>query len=176
MHWVEIKGGIFMQFQEIYERTKYAFEHDEVRELLEGKNGYEYQAPMYPVSLPTCIEFILRDGIYPLYRETGSQQVVDQFCQAIKGMVGSEDAITVWWATSVLFSQKNQESGSWIKVKAPFLVADSFWKLLGEVLPTHKSEMAVTFSYLGNGEDYGLWSDVLRMSYLLNEDYNIQLL
>ena len=161
-----------MQFQEIYACTKKAFEKGEVRELLEGKNNYNYQAPMYPVSLPTCIEFVLRDGIYPLYKETLDSKIVEQYHEALKNMIVSEDVVTVWWATSILFSQKNREKEG----KSPFSVADDLWPMLRTRLPMLEESLLNNFKYLGGNFYAGLWGDVLRINDLLRTDHGICLL
>lgn len=162
-----------MQFQDIYKMTEQAFKHDEVFELLMGKNNYEYQAPMYPVSLPTCIEFVLRDGIYPLYKNTDKkEEILQSYCNALIRMIDSGDAVTVWWATSILFSQKNRES----EEKSSFKAADKFWDTLGVVLPKYKDELSRLQIYQGRGCSQGLWSDILRINHLLLKKYDIQII
>lgn len=162
-----------MQFQDIYKMTQYAFEHNEVSELLMGKKNYEYQAPMYPVSLPTCIEFVLRDGIYPLYKNVDNKKtVIQSYCDALMQMIQSNDPITVWWATSILFSQKNREE----KDKSPFEVADKFWAELKKELIQYKEKLSHLQIYQGAGCSQGLWSDVLRINRLLLKKYDIQIM
>lgn len=165
-----------MQFNEIYDKTKYAFEHDEVYALLTGKDNYNYQAPMYPVSLPTCIEFVLRDGIYPLYRESKDQKIIEDYCEALMHMIKSDDAVAVWWATSILYMQKINETAEWMKNNAPFEITSDFWNELGQILPKHKIALMKNFDYQGNGEEYGLWSDILRINRLLLKKYAVRMI
>ena len=87
-----------MQFNEIFEKTKYAFEHDEVFELLMGEKGYAYQAPMVPVSIPTHDEHIFGRGVFPYYNSANTQkksEIRTQIVNAIKRMIYSDIDLSV---------------------------------------------------------------------------------
>lgn len=164
-----------MNFVEIFEKTKYAFEHDEVYELLTGKKDYMYQAPRYPVSIPTCNEFIFRDGIYPYYRQLSPEEretMLAKFVSALRRMM-REEAVWVWWALALLYGQKLSEA----KYKnAPFFVADNLLKEIAPFLLANQEELKHTHDFEGAGLEDGLWKDVLRYNWLLSCRFGFVLL
>ena len=165
-----------MTFAQIFEKTRYAFNHDEVYELLIGKNDYIFQAPMYPVSIPTCSEFVFRDGIYPLYKKLDSKaqkMMLDKLTLALQKMMRSENEIDVWWALSLLYGQKLSEA---MFKTSPFFIAD---KLLKESVPfllSQREKLKHTHVYLGSQAPDGLWEDVLRYNMLLAQKFGFKLL
>ena len=165
-----------MEFNEIYEKTVFAFEHDEVFELLTGQKGYAYQEPRYVAAVPTCDEFIFRDGIYPLYKTLDENQAtcfLEKLCDAFNRMIASDDSTMIWWAVSMLQGQKDQET--YFK-KSPFFIADLFWTGLRESLYQHKQRLIDNKAYQGASHNDGLWAEVMRISRLLNADYGICLI
>lgn len=165
-----------MKLEEIFEKTKYAFEHDEVFELLTGQKGYAYQAPRYVADVPTCDEFVFRDGIYPYYKtlsEEDKRKILIKLTTAFDKMIRSENEVDIWWALSMLQGQKDQES--YFK-RAPFKIADQFWDKIGVVLVRNKSTLIANRSYMGGGHADGLWGEVRRIAFLLSKDYGISLL
>lgn len=165
-----------MQFDEIFEKTKYAFEHDEVFELLTGKKGYSYQAPRYVADVPTCVEFVFRDGIYPYYKSLSEEDkcvFLKNLAAAFDKMIFSENVVNIWWALSLLRGQKDQES--YFK-RAPFEIADEFWDKITAAIINNKNALSVNRSYMGGGYSDGLWGEVRRNAFLLNKDYGISLL
>lgn len=165
-----------MLFTEIFEKTKYAFEHDEVYELLMGRNDYVYQVERwYPVAIPTCIEFIFSDGIFPLYRQLAPDDqtvMLDKFISVLREMMRSVDEIDVWWATSLLYGQKMYEE----EKISPFIIADN---LLREIIPfllINQEKLKQAKVYLGTRAKDGLWGDVLRYNLLLSRHYGVTLL
>ena len=101
-----------MQFNEIFEKTKYAFENDEVFELLMGEKGYAYQEPMVPVSIPTHNDVIFNRGIYPYYNTSSNQEkqiIVEKIFSVLQEMMESDNPVCVWWALAIIFGQKLNE-------------------------------------------------------------------
>ncbi|MBR2861227.1 MAG: hypothetical protein IKB86_05255 [Clostridia bacterium] len=165
-----------MQFSEIYEKTVYAFEHDEVFELLTGQKGYAYQAPRYVADVPTCDEFIFQNGIYPYYKTLVTekkQEFLNKLTSAFDKMIISDNEVFAWWALSLLQGQKDQES--YFK-QAPFEVADQFWLKLSAALKNKQSTLITNRSYLGGIHSDGLWGEVRRIALLLDKDYRINIL
>ena len=165
-----------MQFNEIYEKTKYAFEHDEVFELLMGQKGYEYQAPMVPASVPTHDEYIFEKGIYPYYKaatDVEKTEIYSKIKNALRCMINSENEVVVWWALSLLYGQKLSED----KYKdSPFSISA---ELLNEIKPSlmkQKEKLQKSKQYEGGCYSEGLWGDVLRYNTLLLRDFNFVLL
>lgn len=165
-----------MQFNEIYEKTKYAFEHDEVFELLMGENGYAYQAPMAPVSIPTHIDGIFDRGIYQYYNNSSSQEkqiIVEKIISALKEMMASDNPIKVWWALAIVFCQKLNEK----KYKnSPFIFADSVDDNLRCALWSNKEKLKKCTLYAGSSSAEGLWSDVLRYESLCQKYFSSNIL
>lgn len=165
-----------MKFEEIYEKTAYAFTHDEVYELLTGNKGYSYQAPMVPINVPTHHDDIFDKGIYPIYNSSSSAErdnMVDKIVCVLRRLANSENAVEVWWALSIVFGQKHAES----KYKtSPFFFADQLLSELGPNLIRVKSELERSRIYEGKGYENGLWGDVLRYAHLLNKYYDISIL
>lgn len=165
-----------MQFNEIYEKTKYAFENGEVLELLMGYKGYSYQAPKYIASVPTCDEFIFENGIYPYYRaidNNNKKQVIHKLEESFHKMMKSDDVISVWWALSLLYGQKLSEA----KYKdSPFFISDILLKEIKENLISKKEQLQINKEFEGAGYDNGLWGDVLRINSLLMQTFNISVL
>ena len=165
-----------MQFNEIYEKTVYAFEHDEVFELIKGEDGYSYQMSYVPVQLPTFIDEVFRVGIYRLYNESPKEiqrKIIEKIINAINKLKNSNDPVERWWAFSVLFSIKLDESKT---QKSPFYIADELLKDLGPLLHEVKSELFGNKAYGGCGMAEGVWGDVLRINRLLMCDCNINIL
>jgi len=165
-----------MQFNEIYERTKYAFENNEVKDLLEGKNGYMYQAPRYPVSIPTCIEYIFDNGIYPLYKNTRNEVILDNLSNAIEEMINSDNPITLWWVTSILYLMKINESDDDYKNNTPFRLTDKYWEQLSARLILKKTDLSIETKFGGSAYSNGLWGDIERINGLLIKYFHIYLL
>ncbi len=165
-----------MKFNEIFEKTVYAFEHNEVYELLNGEKGYAYQAPMIPVAVPTHDEFIFRDGIYPYYKsvsDEGKEKIQSQLVEAIRRMIDSENEVLIWWALSLLFGQKLSES----KYKtSPFLISTNLIEEVKPRLLEHKEKLEVSKQFDGGSYDNGLWGDVLRYNNLFKKHFNYSLL
>jgi len=165
-----------MQFNEIYEKTKYAFENDEVFELLIGAKGYSYQAPRYVADVPTCDEFVFRDGIYPYYKslsEENKRKFLKNLANAFDKMIISDNAVNIWWALSLLQGQKDQEA--YFK-RAPFKITDEFWNKISSAIIKNSNTLSTNYSYMGGGHSDGLWGEVRRIAFLLNKDYGISLL
>ena len=165
-----------MEFKQIYDKTVYAFEHDEVFELLTGQKGYDYQAPMVPISIPTHHNYIFDDGIYPFYRNIDQQEQKDAFCKmvaAYRKMMVSSDEVLVWWALSLLYGQKLSEEKH---KKSPFIMADM---LLAEIKPyllANQSKLEASQAYAGKRLPNGLWGDVQRYNRLLLKHFDYVLL
>lgn len=170
------KGEKVMQFNEIFEKTKYAFEHDEVFELLYGEKGYAYQASMVPVSIPTHIDVIFDRGIYQCYNNSSSQEkqiIVEKITSALKKMIVSDNPIQVWWALAIAFCQKLNEK----KYKTSDMsIADELLNELKKPLLVHKEKLETSKQYAGGSYSNGLWGDVLRYNALLQRYFNFALL
>ena len=165
-----------MTFKQIFEKTKYAFDHDEVYELLTGKNDYVYQAPRYPVSIPTCTEFIFRDGIYPLYQQLdpeAQKTMVDKLTLALQKMMRAENAVDVWWALTLLYGQKLSEAQF---KDSPFLISDGLLRQSVPFLLAKKEKLMKAHVYMGARLENGLWEDVLRYDMLLAKRFGFTLL
>lgn len=165
-----------MQFNEIYEKTKYAFEHDEVFELLMGEKGYAYQAPMVPVSIPTHTDAIFDRGVYQYYNNSSSQEkqiIVEKITSVLEQMIASDNPIQVWWALAVVFCQKLNEK----KYKnSPFFLADTVGDNLRCALLANKEDLRKCTSYAGANSSEGLWSDVLRYESLYQKYFDSTIL
>ncbi len=165
-----------MQFNEIYEKTVYAFEHDEVFELLTGQKGYAYQAPRYVADVPTCDEFIFQNGIYPYYKtlsDEEKQTFLSKFINAFDKMICSDNEVNVWWALSLLYGQKLSES----KYKdSPFFVADMLLVKIKPAILLNKPKLETSCQYEGKGVSNGLWRDIQRYEHLFLKYFNYILL
>lgn len=165
-----------MTFERIFEKTKYAFDHDEVYELLIGKGGYMYKAPMYPVAIPTCDEFIFSQGIYPLYRQSSpeAQKVIeDKLIMALRAMMRADDPVDVWWALALLYGQKLSEAQF---KDSPFFIADSLLKEIAPYLRVKQKKLMQAHVYMCTQLKDGLWEDVLRYDMLLDQKFGMKLL
>lgn len=165
-----------MTFAQIFEKTKYAFDHDEVCELLSGKGDYVYNAPMYPVSIPTCDEFIFSQGIYPLYRQlsTDAQKTMtDKLASALRKMMRADDVVDVWWALALLYGQKLSEAQF---KDSPFYIADNLLKEIPPFLLEKQGKLKQAHVYMCAQLKDGLWEDVLRYDTLLLQKFGIKLL
>jgi len=161
-----------MRFDEIYDQTKYAFEHDEVLALLRGTDGYSYQAPMYPAYVPTCTEFIQTHGIYPLYNNsTDKAEIENKLYSAINELLNSTP-LDIWIAFDYILCQKYDEEEN----AAPFIINDTCWEKLKAALSANRYELSVCKEYVGKYEQFGLWSDVVIRSVNCFEDYGIVLI
>lgn len=165
-----------MQFNEIYEKTAYAFEHDEMFELLTGEKGYSYQAPRYVAKVPTCDEFIFRDGIYPYYKSlslSDRQKFLNNLHDALHKMINSDNEILLWWALSLLYGQKLSEKKY---NNSPFILADAFLAEIKIPLLKNKSKLETSQEYEGIGVPNGLWGEVQRYNRLLLKHFDYVLL
>lgn len=158
-----------MQFNEIFEKTKYAFENDEVFELLMGEKGYAYQEPMVPVSIPTHNDVIFNRGIYPYYNTSSNQEkqiIVEKIFSVLQEMMESDNPVCVWWALAIIFGQKLNEIHY---KKSPFTLPDQLLDDIKPYLIKHKENLIKTDAYGGQGYSLGLWGDVLRYNSLFNK-------
>ena len=165
-----------MKFEEIYEKTVYAFEHNEVIDLLVGKKGYSYQSPTVPFSIPTCDEFVFRNGIYPYYNSVDDKQknvVRQKLVSAIDKIMASSDVSMTWWALSILHGQKDYEE--YFKA-SPFKIADEGLNKIRPILLDRKVQLSENFDFVGANNPVGLWGDVIRINSLLVADYQISVL
>lgn len=165
-----------MTFAQIFEKTKYAFDHDEVYELLIGKGDYVYNAPMYPVSIPTCDEFIFSQGIYPLYRQLSTEAqnaMTDMLTSALRKMMRADDEVDVWWALALLYGQKLSEAQF---KDSPFCIADNLLKEFAPFLLRKREKLKQAHVYMCAQLKDGLWEDVLRYDMLLSQKFGIKLL
>ena len=161
-----------MQFSEIYEKTKYAFEHDEVFELLMGEKGYAYQAPMVPASVPTHDDAIFDRGIYPYYNNSSNeekQRIVEQITSVLQKMMFSKNPVCIWWALAIIFGQKLNE----FKYKeSPFFIADNLFSEIRQPLLDNKNSLQICKLYSGVSSSEGLWTDVMRYDSLCQKYFN----
>lgn len=165
-----------MQYEEIYEKTVQAFQQDEVYELLTGKKGYSYQAPRFPVSIPTYEESVFDIGICPYYQNSSpamQPEILEKLRGGIRKAMRSEDPAMVWWALLLLFGQKEREAAA---KPAPFRIADALLRELAPILPAREEDLRRCKDFGGAYMSEGLWTDVKRLDRLLYKYHQIHVL
>lgn len=165
-----------MQFNEIFEKTKYAFENEEVYELLVGKNEYSYQDRQISASVPTMITFVFEDGVFPYYKganDVARANILHKLTEAIQKLLASKDEVEVWWALFTLKSLKNAEARFFT---SPFILADCFWKDVRVALLQNKEKLCTNKTYFGGDYADGLFGDVRRINRILVSDFGIDVL
>lgn len=141
-----------------------------------GVKKLNYQIERFPVQMPTFFDVVCREGIYRFYNESSKEtqdEIENKMRIAISKLMNSDDAVQRWWAFSVLFSLKYDETKT---KKAPFFIADDLLSEIGPLLREASSTLLKNNTYGGCGMNDGIWGDVLRMNRLLLTDYNINVL
>ena len=170
------KGEKVMKFDEIFEKTKYAFENDEVYELLTGKKGYSYQNNFVSASVPTMFNYVFEDGIFPYFKRATpleQRRIIASLSSTFSKLIDSTDEVEVWWAFMILKSQKNAEERSLL---SPFKIADLFWSSLHFSIIKNKEKLSLNRTYFGSDYSNGLYGDVERINQILLEDFGIDVI
>lgn len=164
--------------EKLYKLTKKAYEKNELKELLMGYNGYAYTNPRIPVNIPTHVEFIFRDGIYPYYDfldDLTKKDFLRKLENAIIGLMESDNPIECWWAFSICYTLKLNEKKY---NKATFILSDKLLGIIKPYLLNSKEKLMNEKRYGGDSypNNLGLWGDVLRINLILKNDFNFILL
>ena len=153
--------------------TQKAFERDEVADFLQGKNGYACPVNRFvPANVPTDMGRILEFGIYVFYSETNDETIIQKLKETIFELLKG-DSIQVWCAYRACWSQiyKGQNN------KAPFeLIDKSLLDALRQALLKDEDKLRACKEWQGWNKENGLWDDICRTNWVLNDVFNVSIL
>lgn len=165
-----------MQFKEIYDKTRSAFERNEVYELLMGYKEYTLQESWVPINIPTHVDDIFRMGIYPFYfnsDETYRSYIVSSTISAMRRIMVSEIPIERWWALAICYGMKLSEERNHT---ATFCIANQLLSEIPQYLLEVKNSLIEEKLYGGSSYPNGLWGDVERYNRLLLKYFNMKVI
>ena len=153
-----------MQEEEIYIKTKEAYEKGEFYELLKGKGDYFYSN--WEMRGKHDDWTILEKGIFPLYSKTKDEGIVNQTEKAIKKLLNGCQR-DIWRAVYIMFGI---EDPGLILKKEKFHLNPDLIEYAKEVVLKNKEALMNNHRGEGNGFTYGLWGDIIRYYQIYLED------
>jgi hypothetical protein len=147
-----------------------AIEKDEVHKFLRGDRIYKAPTSKvltaYFMPTPTDWEYIISDGVYEVYKEKPELNIKQLFEDAILYLTTS-DNINLYAVANVIFEQLMNEKRN----NAPFtLNKEKLLPVLKTKLLEKQDDLKKDFSWTGNGEPEGLWSEITRIDQKLKKE------
>ena len=160
-----------MKWEEIYEKTKYAFQNDEMMDLLTGREYY--YLPVYGASVPVPTDWtsVISEGIFKLYKEEQNARLIEDYEKTISTLING-NSLEIWMAANIIVYHLQCEADN----KASFKVNKDLVSALSKAVNDNKDALAEDKSFQGNGNKYGLLDDILRLNRILHEDCNIDII
>ena len=153
-----------INFENVKEIAKIAYEKDEMFEFLMGYNGYKLMAIDAPVDVPTDWTKIIPNGIYAIYEELSDENIIKKYQQAImKAIRGT--CTELWCAVNILYFQKNHEK----KGKSPFVISKEVTSDVTQIIVCSRAELEKLFPYGKNG--WNMYEDILRLNHNFKTDW-----
>lgn len=161
-----------MNMKNVFEKTRFAFENNEVTELFRGQKDYGFDNLKHiPANVPTDINLILVYGVYPLCKETNIP-VSECIKNAIKDLLNASLS-DIWIAYFLAMCQKRNE----VQGISPITVIDETVSLaISECVKNNKKELGRCKEWGGYGMQEGIYGDIVRLDNHLFEDYKVRLL
>lgn len=162
-----------MQFQDIYEMCKKAFEEDKVKELLIGTEGFICEPDKsVPASIPTDWSLLFEKGIYKLRNfiadEIIRNKIQEAFFELLKG-----SPVEIWVAFSVFFEMFYNERKGYAEL---FITTDEMKFELSKSLKNNELELKECFLWQGKNKKDGLWNDISGANKSMNQLFGVTLL
>jgi len=153
--------------------TRIAFNNKEFCLLLSGEGRYKCDVNRYvPANIPTDWNRIIKHGIYALYNEKTNINVVDDFIDAIRQLLG-KNALHVWIAYSVVWFQLYNEHN----IKSPFqIITPDLLQEVKTALQNNTDELKTIREWQGTSENNGLWEDITKRNEVLHKEFGIVIL
>jgi hypothetical protein len=158
-----------IQFKNIKENAKKAYENGEIFEFITGRNGYELRVIDVPVDVPTDWTRIIPNGIYALYEETQDAGIIEEYQKAIKRAI-NESYEDLWSAVNILYFQFDEEKAN----NVPFLIDPNITNGLKDRIIKSKTELGKRFPYGKNG--WNMYEDILRLNQNFVDDWGYSFL
>lgn len=158
-----------IQFTEIKEKTRDAFEKDELFEFLIGKNNYKLQVIDAEVDVPTDWTRIIPNGIYSLYKETKDNTIIVKYEDAIRNAINGI-YIDLWCAVNILYFQFDNE----MMGKSPFYINKNIINGLKNKIIDSKEELKKLLPYGKGG--WNMYEDILRLNQNFVKDWGYSFL
>ncbi len=165
-----------IQFKQIPEKAREAYENGELYEFLTGQKGYNYPCPDAQVNVMTDWTRIIPNGIYPLYEENNDRGVIAKYEEAILQMCTNREwAMGVWAAAHIIFTQLSNE----MEGKSPFRIKNEVIHVFSEAIETRDQELESIYPYVpayvlkkrkpGDGESAA--ADIRRLNAIFRRHY-----
>ncbi len=159
-----------MKWEETYEQAKYAFHNGEISDLLTGKGSYGLKVSGAPIDIPTDWTSVISKGIFELYENEQGARLIADYENAIRRLIFGS-AVEVWMAANIVVYQLNCETAG----KAAFEIDKALIDDLSKAIHDNKEALASDFSYQGNGSEFGLLDDILRLDGILQKECGIEI-
>lgn len=150
-----------------------ALEAGELPNVILGREPYRFQtSPHAPGEMkPTDWSRMLEEGLYPLYRESPSQDLVGEFQQAL--VKAAQDPEGLFCSFKCFFCQLVAERFG----KSPFLIdRRHLVPFYAQALQTNERELRNLQIWDGAHQSEGLWGEVQRIVAILKSDLGVQVL
>ena len=158
-----------IEYNDIKENTKRAFESGKLFEFLTGRNGYDDPVLDTQVGVPTDWTRIIPNGIYALYEESKDVNILNEYQNAIiKAINGS--AFDIWSAVNILYFQIDHE----MMKKSPFVIEKNVYHDLKDRIISNKDELEKEYPYGKNG--WNMYEDILRLIHNFQIDWGYSFL
>ncbi len=160
--------------ESVKELVQRALDNDCLTDLITGINGYAWAPDRdFPVDLPTDIAYVIRNGLYPVYREGHHSDIPDRFREAVEDLLkGTPEE--VWYAYNFCWNELFFELGK----KAPFVIVNYMWyrEELRKAFRSRKEELSKSFVLVGEFEKEGLWGQMMRSNLGMKARFGVSLL
>lgn len=160
-----------MQWEEIFDKTKLAFEKGEMFELLKGDANYSLAVCQGNIDVPTDWTSLISHGIFELYRKEQDARLIEDYERAIRDLI-SGNALEIWTAANVICCHLMREAEG----KAAFEIDKGIAEALSQSVLANKDALASDKSYQGCGKEFGLLDDILRLDNILSGEFNRKLI
>lgn len=153
-----------IEFNNIKENAKKAFESGKLFEFLTGRNGYDLPVLDAQVDVPTDWTRIIPHGIYALYEESKDVNILNEYQNAIiKAINGS--AFDIWCAVNILYFQIDHE----MMKKSPFVIDKNVYHDLKDRIISNEDELKKEYPYGKNNQN--MYEDICRLNHNFKDDW-----
>ena len=160
--------------ESVKELVQRALDNDCLTDLITGRNGYAWAPDRdFPGNVPTDIGFVIRQGMFPLYREGSGSDMPDRFREAVEELLDGTPE-EVWLAYNFCWYELFEE----LKGKAPFVIVNYMYyrEMLRSKFRRRKAELSACFVWDGENKENGLWEVMLQSERGMKARYGVSLL
>ena len=158
----------------VKELVQRALDNDCLTDLITGRNGYASVPDRdFPGSVPTDIGYVIRQGLFPIYREGSGSDMPDRFREAVETLLDGTPE-EVWLAYNFCWYELFEE----LRGKAPFVIVNYMYyrEMLKVRFRSRKAELSECQLWDGENRKDGLWGAMLQSERGLKARFGVSLL